>query len=52
MQENLELSSKRLDYSHILILSDHGRTWFRCDVIWATEEIRGENYTANVGCKL
>ncbi|PVD27156.1 hypothetical protein C0Q70_12310 [Pomacea canaliculata] len=49
MQENLELSSKRLDYSHILILSDHGRTWFRCDVIWATEEIRGENYTANVG---
>lgn len=50
-QEKQEISSRELLYSHVLSLSDHSSTWFRCDLLWGTEEIRGQNYTASVGCK-
>lgn len=47
-QEN---SSLELQYTHNLTLSDHGKTLFWCDVIWGQENIHGQSYTANVGCK-
>ncbi|XP_025101950.1 uncharacterized protein LOC112568714 [Pomacea canaliculata] len=40
-----------LSHTQLLTQSDHSKTWFRCDVLWGTKEILGENYTANVGCK-
>lgn len=42
--------SHELHYAHFFTQADHGRTWFRCDVVWGLETIRGENYTVNVGC--
>lgn len=45
------VKSRYIRYSQTLTLSDHDRTWLRCDVMWGTSEIRGENYTARVGRK-
>lgn len=45
------VKSTYISYSQYLTLSDHDRTWLRCDVMWGTREIRGENYTTRVGCK-
>ncbi|XP_025103028.1 uncharacterized protein LOC112569453 isoform X2 [Pomacea canaliculata] len=44
-----EKQQNQVSYSQPLTLKDHENTWFRCDVKWGTEEIKGENFTANVG---
>ncbi|XP_025101081.1 uncharacterized protein LOC112568157 isoform X2 [Pomacea canaliculata] len=46
-QQNL--ASHELHHTHFFTQADHGRTWFRCDVVWGLEKIHGENYTVNVG---
>lgn len=51
VQEEHTFVSKELQYTHHMTLSDHDRTWLRCDVIWGTSGSQGENYTARVGCK-
>ncbi|XP_025101611.1 uncharacterized protein LOC112568517 [Pomacea canaliculata] len=48
-KEKQEPTSKGLQYDQVLILSDHGSTWLRCDIIWGAEVIPGEKYTASVG---
>ncbi|XP_025103259.1 uncharacterized protein LOC112569634 [Pomacea canaliculata] len=49
VQEEHTFVSKELQYTHHMTLSDHDRTWLRCDVIWGTSGSQGENYTARVG---
>ncbi|PVD27147.1 hypothetical protein C0Q70_12300 [Pomacea canaliculata] len=48
-QEYLSVRSQEMNFTHRLTLSDHERTWFRCDVIRRGNETRGNIYTANVG---
>ncbi|PVD27148.1 hypothetical protein C0Q70_12301 [Pomacea canaliculata] len=43
-------TSHELHYTHFFTQADHGRTWFRCDVVWGLEKIHGENYIVNIGC--
>lgn len=40
-----------LHYSQSFTLSDHGKAWVRCDIIWGQYAIPGQNYTASVGRK-
>ncbi|XP_025101315.1 uncharacterized protein LOC112568294 [Pomacea canaliculata] len=42
-------TSHELHYTHFFTQADHGRTWFRCDVVWGLEKIHGENYIVNIG---
>ncbi|XP_025103102.1 uncharacterized protein LOC112569511 [Pomacea canaliculata] len=46
-QQNL--ASHELHHTHFFTQADHGRTWFRCDVVWGLEKIHGENCIVNVG---
>lgn len=50
-QERQTSASQQLQHSQYLTLLDHGTTWFECQVLWGLNEIRGEKYIANVGCK-
>lgn len=50
-QKQQNYTTKELHYTQVLTLMDHDRTWFRCDIIWGSKEIRGQSYNSLVGCK-
>lgn len=52
VREEQEFPAQELHSTQSLAQSDHGNTWFRCEVVWGQENITGNNYTASVGCKL
>lgn len=39
-----------LYYSHTLTLAGHGTTWFRCEITWGGQKVRGENYKNLQNC--
>ncbi|XP_025100996.1 uncharacterized protein LOC112568110 isoform X2 [Pomacea canaliculata] len=41
-------NSPELRYSRTLTMSDHGRTWLRCQLVWGAEELGGDTYMASV----
>lgn len=47
-EDGQAVTSKELSYTKTLVLSDHGRTWFICDLIWGTDTVYGGIYTACV----
>ncbi|PVD27153.1 hypothetical protein C0Q70_12307 [Pomacea canaliculata] len=47
--EDKNIRPQVLHHNCVLTLSDHGKTWFRCDIIRGEKETHGENYTASVG---
>ncbi|XP_025102795.1 uncharacterized protein LOC112569267 isoform X2 [Pomacea canaliculata] len=44
-------NSSELRYNRTLTMSDHGKTWLRCQLVWGAEELRGDTYMASVGRK-
>ncbi|XP_025101422.1 uncharacterized protein LOC112568361 isoform X1 [Pomacea canaliculata] len=42
--------SATLYYSHTLTLAGHGTTWFRCEITWGGQKVRGENYKNLQNC--
>lgn len=45
-------NSPELRYNRTLTMSDHGRTWLRCQLVWGAEELGGDTYMASVGREL
>ncbi|XP_025101621.1 CD166 antigen-like [Pomacea canaliculata] len=42
-------TSQELNYTQTLTLSDHGKSWLRCDLMWGQVRLPGQNYIASVG---
>lgn len=45
-------NSPELRYNRTLTMSDHGRTWLRCQLVWGAGELGGDTYMASVGREL